>query len=94
MPPAATLASIAPNVGAHNTTVTGVILIGTNFTATGNTVNVPGGGVTVTITNVNAAGNQITANFVITNGAARTARNVTVTTPAGTTAGAQTFTVK
>jgi hypothetical protein len=92
MPPAATLASIAPNVGTHNTTVNGVILTGANFTATGNIVNVSGTGVTATITNVNATGSQITANFAITNGAAHTVRNVTVRTPAGTT-GAQTFTV-
>jgi len=89
-PPAPTLASISPVSGLHATTVP-VTLTGTNFTATGTTVAVAGGGVTVSgLTVVNAT--TVTANFVITNGAARTARNVTVTTPGGTT-GAVTFTV-
>jgi hypothetical protein len=41
---------------------------------------------------VSADGQTITANFAISNGAARTARTVTVSTPGGTTSGV-TFTV-
>jgi hypothetical protein len=91
-PPAATLGNIAPNTGTHGTNVA-VTLTGTNFTATGTTVAISGGGVTASGVTVNSAGTQITATFAITTLATRSARNVTVTTPAGPTA-AVTFTVK
>jgi hypothetical protein len=56
-------------------------------------VAISGGGVTASGVTVNSAGTQITATFAITTLATRSARNVTVTTPAGPTA-AVTFTVK
>ena len=87
--PTPTLTSISPTTGTHGTTVH-VTLNGTNFTPI-STVNVSGGGITVSnLTVVSSA--QITADFVITNAAARNGRNVTVTTGGGTT-GARTFTV-
>jgi hypothetical protein len=77
-----TLASIAPTSGLHNTTVA-VTLTGANLAgATG--VNVSGTGITFTgFTAVNST--TVKVNFVIANGATRNNRNVTVTTPIGTT---------
>jgi len=94
VPPAPTLTSISPISGTHGTTVTGVTLTGSNFTpvAGTSTVSVGGNGVSVNSVTVNSTGTSLTANFVITNGAARTARTVTVTTPGGTTSSV-TFTV-
>ena len=77
-----TLTSISPINGLHNTLVN-VTLTGTNLTgATGVTVSGSG----VTATNVVAVNpTTVTATFTITNGAARTARSVSVTTPNGNT---------
>jgi hypothetical protein len=64
-----------------------VTLSGTNFTATGTTIGGLGGGVSLatgSLTVVNAI--TITATFNVTSGAALAARNITVTTPGGTTA--------
>jgi diaminopimelate epimerase len=49
-------------------------------------VNVSGTGVTVAVGSivVNGTGTQITATFVVASNASQTARNVTVTTPGGT----------
>jgi hypothetical protein len=77
----ATLTSISPTTGLHNTTVP-VTLNGSNLSgATAVTMN--GGGITCSVTGSTAT--TISANCSITNGAAHTARNVTATTPAGTT---------
>jgi hypothetical protein len=75
----ATLASISPATGLHNTSVP-VTLTGTSLAgATG--VTIAGGGVTCTVTG--STSTTVSANCAITNGAARTARNVTVATPIG-----------
>ncbi len=89
-PPRPTLSSVTPNAHARGATVA-VTLTGANFTS-GSSVAVSGGGVSVTgISVVNTT--TITANFVIANFAARSARNVTVTTPGGTST-PKTFTVQ
>ena len=77
----ATLASISPATGTHNTNVP-VTLNGTNLTGA-TVVTVSGGGVDCTVTSTTAT--TISANCAITNGTGRTARNVTATTPIGTT---------
>jgi hypothetical protein len=77
----ATLASIAPTTGLHNTTVP-VTLTGTNL-AGATAVTFSGGG--ITCTGISSTATTISANCAITNGAAHTARNVTATTPQGTT---------
>jgi hypothetical protein len=78
----ATLTSIAPATGLHNTTIL-VTLTGANLTGA-TAITGTGGGITVTgFTLVNST--TITANFVITNGAAHTTRDVAVTTPIGNT---------
>lgn len=89
-PPAApTLTSIAPATGLRGTTVA-VTLTGTNLTGA-SAVNVSGTGFTVnSITVVNST--TVTANFVIASNATVGNRNVTVTTPGGTS-GAVTFSV-
>jgi hypothetical protein len=88
-----TLASVTPSSFAEGRVFpvgVPVTLRGTNFIA-GSTVAVSGAGVTVSgVTVVNPT--TITATFTIAAGTAATARNVTVTTPGGTT-GPQTFTV-
>jgi hypothetical protein len=92
-PPAPTLTTIAPNSGVRGTSPT-VTLTGTNFTATGTTVAVAGGGVTVSgVTVVSAT--QVTATFAIAANASLTpaTRTVTVTTPGGTSGGV-TFTLQ
>ncbi len=90
VPPVPTLTSVGPNSGVRGTAVP-VTLIGTDFTATGTKVTVSGSGVTVgTITVVDSA--TITTTFTITANAGLTARNVSVTTPGGTS-NTQTFTV-
>ncbi len=90
-PPVPTLTSVAPATGVRGTAVP-VTLTGSNFTATGTTVAVSGTGVTVgAITVVNST--TITTTFTFSATAAMGARNVTVTTPGGTS-GAVTFTVQ
>jgi hypothetical protein len=86
---APTLTSISPNTGAQGTTVN-VTLTGTGLTGV-TAVNVSGTGVTVS--NVVAPNDTtITGTFTIAPSAATGARNVSVTTPAGTS-NAVTFTV-
>jgi len=75
------LASISPATGTHNTTVP-VTLTGTNLIGA-TVVTVSGAGVACTVTSSNNT--TVTANCAITNGAAHTARNVSATTPIGTT---------
>ncbi len=85
----ATLTSISPNSGAQGT-VANVTITGTGLTLA-SAVNVSGGGITVSaVTAVNAT--TVTATFTIAPNATLGARNVTVTTPAGTS-NAVTFTV-
>jgi hypothetical protein len=88
-PPVPTLSSIAPSSGAQGTSVA-VTLTGSNF-ASGATVAVSGGGVSVSKVTVVSA-TQITATFTISNNAATGNRNVTVTIQGGTSS-AMTFTV-
>jgi hypothetical protein len=84
-----TLTSIAPNTGDQNTSET-VTLTGVGLTGA-TALNISGGGITFSgLTVVNDT--TITATFSISATAALTARNVTVTTPAGTTSPV-TFTV-
>jgi hypothetical protein len=81
-PPRPTVTSIVPNAHARGGGVFAVTLTGTNFT-TGSTVGVSGNGVVVSGTTlVNST--TITANFTVLGNAQRNARNVTVTTPGGT----------
>jgi hypothetical protein len=91
-PPAPTLISIIPNSGNRGTAVT-VTLAGTNFTPSGDTISVTGGGgVTVSgITYVNAT--TLTATFTVSGSTTTGNRNMTVSTPGGTTS-AVAFTVK
>jgi hypothetical protein len=78
--PPGDLTSISPNAGARGTAVP-VILTGTALTGT-TAVNVSGAGITVSaVTPVSDT--QVNATFTIAATAALTARNVTVTTPAG-----------
>ena len=90
VPPTPTLASISPNSAnrpAGGTTLAvPVTLSGTNFTATGTTIGGLGGGVTLAAGSLNVVNAiTITATFNVTSGAALGARNITVTTPGGTT---------
>jgi hypothetical protein len=88
---APTLSSIAPVSGARNTTVA-VTLKGTNFISGGTSVFV--GGTLVTVSSVTVTGpDTLVANFTIASGATTGARNVTVTTSAGTSPVPVTFTV-
>jgi hypothetical protein len=105
-PPKPTLASIAcsaiagvPNGCASTTSAyrgdsVTVTLIGTGLT--GGTVNVTGGflgtGITISNVQVNAAGTQLTATFTIAALSLPSARQVSVTTPLGSS-GTQTFTI-
>ena len=89
-PGAPTLSSVAPNQGLRGTTVA-VTLTGTNFVVGATTVNVAGGGVTVTNVVVGSA-TSLTASFVLDPAAADGFRSVTVTT-AGGTSGARIFTI-
>jgi hypothetical protein len=80
-PVAPTLTSIAPPSGAQGKVIA-VTLTGMNFVAA-STLTISGSGVTASnVTQVNAT--TITASFVIDAAAALTTREVTVTTPAGT----------
>ncbi len=85
-----TLSSIAPNEGDQDDSVA-VTLTGTDFVVDGTSVDVSGSGVTVSNVSVSSL-TSLTATFAIDSGAADGARNVTVTTGAGTS-GAMTFTV-
>jgi hypothetical protein len=88
--PAPTLASIAPNSGVRGTAVP-VTLTGTNLTGASAITLAPAGGITVS--NLTVVNNTtVTATFTITAGAALTARNVSITTPGGTS-NTVTFTV-
>jgi hypothetical protein len=84
-----TLTSIAPATGAQGTavpvTITGTLLAGTSA------VNVSGSGITVSSV-IAVSATTVTATFTIAPNATLSARNVTITTPAGTT-NAVTFTV-
>ncbi len=84
-----TIASVAPNTGAQGTVVP-VTITGTGLALT-SAVNVSGTGVTVSNV-VDVSATTVTATFTIAANATLGARNVTVTTPAGTT-NAGTFTV-
>jgi hypothetical protein len=94
VPPPPTLTSIAPNAAPRGTASTpnavAVTLTGTNFFGTP-TVTVSGAGVTVS--DIVQSPEQISATFTISNTAALTARNVTVTTGGGAS-NALTFTVQ
>jgi hypothetical protein len=99
-PPAPTLASISPNSATHPTSGTlqvAVTLTGSNFTASGTSIGGLGSGVTLaagSLTVVNST--TITATFNVSSTAATgaaNARNITVTTPGGTTTPAIPFTV-
>jgi hypothetical protein len=84
----ATLTSISPTSGLHNTTVP-VTLTGTNLNgATGVTVS----GIDVACTITGSTSTTVSANCAITNGAPHGTRNVTVSTPIGNT-NSVTFTV-
>jgi hypothetical protein len=80
-----TLTSISPASGSRGTTVP-VTLTGTNLTGA-TAVTVSGAGVTANTIVVNQAGTSLTANLVITSGAAVAVgqRDVTVTVPSGNT---------
>jgi hypothetical protein len=80
--PPAGLFSIMPTTGARGT-VQPVVLTGISLTGA-TSVNVNGGGITVSGVTV-VSDTQVNATFTITPTAALTARNVTVTTPGGTT---------
>jgi hypothetical protein len=80
--PPAGLFSIAPNTGARGTAQP-VVLTGISLTGA-TSVNVTGGGITVSGLTV-VSDTQVNATFTISPTAALTARNVTVTTPTGTT---------
>jgi hypothetical protein len=84
-----TLSAITPNSGVRGQVVP-VSITGTNLT--GATIN-PITGITISGTTVNAAGTQINATFTIARNPTLGARNVTVTTPGGTS-NAVTFTVQ
>src|SRR5208283_193023 len=90
-PPAPTLTSVSPAMGAQGGVVN-VTLTGTNFVA-GCTINVPAGeGITTSaVTVMNST--TITATFTIAAGATLGAQNVTVTTSGGIS-GAKAFTVE
>ncbi len=85
-----TLTSVSPNQGIRGTTVA-VTLTGTNFVVGATTVNVSGGGMTVTNVVVGST-TSLTANFVLDPAAVDGPRLVTVTTAAGTS-GPQAFTI-
>jgi hypothetical protein len=80
--PPAGLFSIAPTTGARGT-AQAVVLTGISLTGA-TSVNVTGGGITVSGITV-VSDTQVNATFTISPTAALTARNVTVTTPTGTT---------
>jgi hypothetical protein len=77
----ATLTSISPTSGTHNTTVA-VTVTGTNL-AGATAVTMSGTG--VTCTGITSTATTVSASCAITNGATRSARSVTATTPIGAT---------
>ena len=85
---APTLTSISPAAGLQGARVT-VVLTGTNLISV-TAVNVSGTGVTATLTSTNST--TVTATFVILGSATTGARNVSVTSPTGTS-NTVTFTV-
>jgi hypothetical protein len=88
--PPPTVSSITPSSGVRGTTIP-VTITGTNFTATGTTVTLPGSG-DVTIGSMTVVSpTSITLNLTFTATATRSARTVTVTTPGGSAS--TTFTV-
>jgi len=92
VPPAPTLTNLTPATGLLGATVR-VTLTGTNILPglNVNTINVGGTGITVTQINV-VSPTTIVADFAIAANAAIGARNVSITTPGGTS-GNQTFTI-
>jgi hypothetical protein len=84
------LTSIAPNSGIRGAAV-GVTLTGTNLTGA-TAISVSGGGITVSNLTV-VSSTSVTATFTITTGATLSARNVSITTPGGTSNNV-TFTVQ
>ena len=84
------LTSISPASHTRGSSFT-VTLTGTNLTGTSAVTLAPAANITVSNINV-VSDTTVTATFTISAGAARTARNVTVTTPGGTS-NAVTFTV-
>jgi hypothetical protein len=76
----ATVASISPTSGLHNTTVP-VSITGTNLA--GATAVTMGGG--ITCSGITSTATSVTASCAITNGATHSTRNVRVTTPIGQT---------
>lgn len=91
--PDTTITSITPNSGAHNTTGLAVTIVGTQFD-NGSTVTFSGTGITVVSTGVSDDGHTIVLSLNITNAAAQTARDVTVTdTDGGTVVSTGGFTV-
>jgi len=75
------LISISPSAGTHGTTVP-VTLTGTNLTGA-TAVTISGGG--ITCTGITSTATTVNASCSINAGAARSARNVSVTTPIGAT---------
>jgi len=90
VPPPPTLASITPTFGARGTT-TDVTLNGTAFDPSSTTVNVSGDGITAGPVNLSSS-TTLTTSFTVSRNATLGARNVTVTTPNGTS-NAVTFSV-
>jgi hypothetical protein len=79
------LTSLVPNAGRQGQTLKKVLFNGNNLTGA-TALTFSGTGVTAGNLKVNDAGTQITADVKITSKAALGARDVTVTTPAGTSA--------
>ena len=90
--PPPTVTSTNPNSEPKGASYTGIKIIGMNF-ASGATVSFSGGGITVTGTTFVSA-TEIDVNITITNGATKSARNVSVTnTDGGVGTGTGVFTV-
>jgi hypothetical protein len=83
-PPAPTLVKSSVALLAAGASNVSIALTGTNFTTAGISVSVGGSGVTASNLSVTSA-TSLTAKFTVSGGAAFGARNVTVTTPGGTT---------
>jgi Leucine-rich repeat (LRR) protein len=79
------LTSLGPNYGVQGQTLTGVIINGTNLTGV-TSINFSGTGVKANNLIVNSTGTQITANIMMDSNATTGARDVSVTTPVGTSA--------
>ena len=85
-----TLTTVSPNSGAADSAVS-VTLTGTGFVPGDTDVSVFGSDIAVS--GVDVSGNTLTATFTIASGATQDARDVTVTTAAGTSSPPKTFTV-